>query len=127
MQFFAEERVFDTLLNEASNAEVFKRATGILRFMAEQGGLSADQLNALWAGTQNKHQLETKVVLDSIAELAKVLSVDNLDNIYERILKIPLECYDSQMLIFIKDFTQNAVASIQSNLNKNSRFFNKTK
>ena len=54
-----------------------------------------------------------------MADLSKVLAVETLDAIYERILKIPLEEYDSQFLIFIKDFTQNAVTNIQNNLLKN--------
>jgi hypothetical protein len=40
--FFADERVFETLLNEASHPEVFKRTTPIMKFMTEQNGMSPE-------------------------------------------------------------------------------------
>jgi hypothetical protein len=68
----------------------------------------------LWHAQQNKHENESKAVLDTIAELAKVLPIETLDTIYEKILKVELQEYDSYFLMFIKDFTLNAVLNVQN-------------
>lgn len=45
--------------------------------------------------TQIKHEAESKVIYEALSEMAKVLSVDNLEFIYEKITKISLDEYDS--------------------------------
>lgn len=36
------------------------------------------------------------------------MTVEVMDLLYEKILKVPIEDYDTKFLIFLKDFTINA-------------------
>lgn len=45
--------------------------------------------------TQVKHEAESKVIYEAISEMAKVLTIENLDLIHEKILAIPIDEYDS--------------------------------
>ena len=76
-------------------------------------GLEDAQVQALWSLTTNKHEADLRIIYQVICDLAKTMSLRNLNLTYSLILSVPIDRYEEQTIVLIRQFTLNAMSNLR--------------
>lgn len=117
LQFIVDNQILEFILGENFHIEVFKRSLNLMCFLSLSGKLSKDHLNALWDVSEEKHQTNKKEVHQIIIDLSKMLSLESLEFIFQKITMVQTEKYDENMIFLIKEITKNAISSLLAGFN----------
>lgn len=111
-----ENQIIEFILGENFHIEVFKRSLNIMSFLSVSGKLSNDHLNALWSLSEEKHHTNKKEVHQIIIELSKLLTLESLEFLFQKITSVSPEKYDENLVYLIKELTKNAVSTLLQGL-----------
>jgi len=92
--WITEKRVLEYVLDEAFHPELVKRLIFVLKFLANQGGLTNNHLDLLWKCGVDAHEENVRAVYETITDLSTEVSVEINDYIFSKIITIPISAYD---------------------------------
>lgn len=122
--FITKNKILEYILGEDFHVELLKRSKAIFRFLSQNGGISKEYFDLLWKHSEDIHENNKKTVFETLIELSKYLSAENLDYIYEKIRSIPLEKFDDCTIDLLKEFILNY--SLNKNLGNSLTSFEKS-
>jgi ubiquitin C-terminal hydrolase len=93
--------------------EMVRRSTPVLQFLARHRALSADMIGMLWTAASSSNEDVSRAGYTVYADLAKDMSVDELDVLFDRLSQTPFSQMRAFDLEFIKSFTQNAKRQVR--------------
>ena len=79
-----QNSILEKILNENAHAELIKRTSTILIFLAKKERLTKEIIELLWKSQQDKHEDIIRVVYDIIINILEYLSIDV--STYEKLL-----------------------------------------
>ena len=123
LQFFIENQIIEFILGENFHIEVFKRSLNLMSFLSISGKLTNEHLNALWNVSEEKHQTNKKEVHQIIIDLSKLLSLEALEFLFQKITMLSPEKFEENMIFLIKEITKNAISSLLSGFLENIIFY----
>lgn len=112
LQIILDNQIIEFILGENFHIEVFKRSLNIMSFLSVSGKLSKDHLEALWNVSEEKHQTNKKEVHQIIIDLSKLLTLDSLEFLFQKITCVSPDKIDENLIFLIKEITKNAVYSL---------------
>lgn len=93
------------------HAEVIKRSSEVLQFLAARNALSAAHIDTLWAATRGTHESVAHTVYLVLAELPQSLRPGLTDQLWCRIRSVPAAEYDTQLVQLVSSFTYGTLMS----------------
>lgn len=118
LQFFIDNQIIEFIMGENFHIEVFKRSLNLMSFFSMNGRLTKEHLNALWNVSEEKHNTNKKEIHQIIIELSKMLSLEALEFIFQKISTVNAEKIDENLVLFIREITKNAMNVILAGLYK---------
>ncbi|GAB0489246.1 hypothetical protein MMPV_000463 [Pyropia vietnamensis] len=93
------------------HAEVIKRSSEVIQFLAGRKALSATHIDTLWAATRGTHESVAHTVYSVLAELPMSLQPVLIDRLWCRIRAVPAVEYDTQLVQLVSTFTYRTLLS----------------
>ena len=75
-QWIVQNNILGIILNENAHAELVKRTSNILIFLAKKKVITKDMIELLWKCQQDKHEDIIRVVYDTIRDIVDYISID---------------------------------------------------
>lgn len=111
VRWLMDKKVLEVVLGENTHTEIVKRSAPILKFLIKYGAGCFDGacVAILWKCQEGKHEEMVRIVYSLIQEISPVLTMDLINEIFNRIREIPLDTYDEKFLAFLQDLTKKAL------------------
>ncbi|KAK1866716.1 hypothetical protein I4F81_009231 [Pyropia yezoensis] len=93
------------------HAEVVKRSSEVIQFLAARKALSAAHIDTLWAATRGTHESVAHTVYSVLSELPMSLQPVLVDRLWCRIRAVPAVEYDTQLVQLVSAFTYRTLLS----------------
>lgn len=105
-----QERQVIKIVLDHSHEQVIKRATGVLKFLAQNNALTMECIDSLWKTVaESQDEVLVRIVYDLLAELSDEMVMEQLDSLYEKVRARPFQNFRVWDLHFVQHFTMNAV------------------
>lgn len=75
-KWIVENNILGIILNENAHAELVKRTSSILIFLAKKKEITKDMIELLWKCQQDKHEDIIRVVYDTIRDIVEYITID---------------------------------------------------
>ncbi len=111
VKWIVQHNILGKILDDNAHAELIRRTSYILTFLARHGAITTEMLELLWKCQQDKHEDLVRAVYDTVKDIVEFLSPENIRFINAKLMAYPLEAYDEKLISFTKDFTLKAYAS----------------
>lgn len=103
------ENLINLITNERPHIEIMKRSGTLLKFLARNELITTVHLESLWNNTQGKHDSYVRATFNIIIELCAYLKEEHNDFLFQKMHEVPIEKYDDQFLVLVKDFTIHSI------------------
>ena len=103
-----ENKVLEVVLDQ-QHEQVISRSPIILKFLAQHNALTNKHIDLLCQASIGQHEHITRIVYNTLAEIAEELNKEQLQLIMKHIQQKPYDEYKDYDLYFLKSFTINAV------------------
>eukprot|EP00808_Paulinella_micropora_P003067 g72370.t1 len=113
VDWISKNQLVKRLLNKANHEQIVKESTPILKFLAVNKALTVEHIDLLWNTLASGHGSLRRIIYDSLAEITGDLEEAQVDILYDRVKTLPISEYQDFNLLFLRDFTINAVKATQ--------------
>eukprot|EP01119_Soliformovum_irregulare_P014939 TRINITY_DN4142_c0_g1_i2.p1 TRINITY_DN4142_c0_g1~~TRINITY_DN4142_c0_g1_i2.p1 ORF type:complete len:2758 (-),score=812.11 TRINITY_DN4142_c0_g1_i2:29-8302(-) len=108
VNFIKEKQIMEQLYG-GLNIELMKRATDILKYMAQFHLLDRKYLDLMWEASQGKHEAIVHVIYTTATGIADSLSIEDIDYLFEKFKAIPYSQYDMQTIVMVRSFSVTGI------------------
>lgn len=104
-EWFRTNNFIELLYDSKRHPELIKRSSEIATFLAQNDGLTTQDIDIMWDKNMNKHESEVLIIYSNFMSLSQHLSYDLVDHLYQKIKKIHFDHYDTNLLQLINSLT----------------------
>jgi hypothetical protein len=104
-----ENKIIELSFGKGLHTEIVRRSIDVAKFLAYYTNLDRSHIDLIWDSFQGKHESIKHAIQIAISDLASVLSLEDLDYLFDKIRKVPYSEYDVQMLLMVRQCSIPAI------------------
>ena len=101
-RYLEKAAVIETLFGEGLHVQLLRRSMSLLRCMAQQQCVSAQQLDCMWAATRGKHETVAAQVYGCMTAVIAVLPMAGLQHLFDRLSAVAVSEIDAQFVALVR-------------------------